>query len=202
MPTLKGIWKFNNTISMDGWAAGADALKEYVNFISYKSANPQQYIYIGFNLQHYTYSNGSGTLDNLQYLKTSTTADRSYVWGKRSVDTYSLGWQYQQQRIIDFGETAQTVSDAFYAWFTSNATTNTDISYNGEVIASIEAGQTATLECSEKRAIGSIEVAFGSTGNISYNTNETNINTGQRATLDCAGKKMLTNVIIYTNKLD
>ena len=202
MPTLKGIWKFNNTITMDGWAAGADALKEYINYTSYQSASVPQYKYIGFNLQHYTYSNGSGTLDNLQFLKTSTTADMSYSWGKRSVDSYSLGWQYQQRRTIDFGETEQTVSDSFYNWFTANATTDTKISYNGKLIASIAPGQTATVKCGGKRAADNIEVAFGSPGTVLYDANETGINTGKRAILDCTGKKMLTDVVIYTEKLD
>jgi hypothetical protein len=115
MATVKGIWKFSDTINMYWWAENADATKEYVNFKSYRSADEPAYSYIGFNLQHY------GTLDNLQFLKTTTTADRSYVWQKRSTDTYELGWQYEERRIIDFGETAQHVSDEFYFWFIVNA---------------------------------------------------------------------------------
>ena len=118
---IKGVWKFYETIREFGWAASADATKEYVNFTSYKSADEPAYNYIGFNLQHYTYSNGSGTLDNLQYLTSTTTADRAYVWEKRSTDTYELGWQNEAQRIVDFGETEQTVSDEFYYWLRTTA---------------------------------------------------------------------------------
>lgn len=113
---ISGFWEFNDTITMDGWAASADATKEYVNFTTYKSDSDPSHIYIGFNLQHYN------EYDNLQYLTSTTTADRSYVWAKSSTSTYDLGWQYEQRKIVNFGKTARYVSDAFYEWFTANAT--------------------------------------------------------------------------------
>ena len=116
MATLSGIWTFNESVKMTGWANLADATKEYVNYTTYKDADNLLYNYIGFNLQHY------GEYNNLQFLKTSITADMRYVWTKPSSATYGLGWIYDKSRIIDFGEVEQTVSDKFYAWFTANAT--------------------------------------------------------------------------------
>lgn len=116
MATLSGIWTFNESVKMTGWANLADATKEYVNYTAYQNADNLLYNYIGFNLQHYR------EYDNLQFLKTSITADMMYVWAKPSSATYGLGWIYDKSRIIDFGEVEQTVSDEFYTWFTANAT--------------------------------------------------------------------------------
>lgn len=117
---IRGLWRLNDTITEEGWAASADATKEYVNFTAYRSDDEPAYNYIGFNLQHYTSS--TGTRDNLQFLKTTTTADIVYVWEKHSTATYELGWQNEVQRIVDFGGTLQVVSESFYNWFTANAT--------------------------------------------------------------------------------
>lgn len=125
MPELSGVWKFNETITESGWAASADATKEYINFTAYKNDDVPTYQYIGFNLQHY-YS-GDKSWDNLQFLKTSTSADMSYVWAKPSTATYGLGWSYEKRRTVDFGSTPQTVSEEFYAWFTANAVQRTDL---------------------------------------------------------------------------
>jgi hypothetical protein len=126
MATVKGLWKFNDTISMTGWAASADATKEYVNFTAYQNDDNIAYSYIGFNLQHYTYSSGIGTHDNLQFLKTKTTADPVYVWQKPSTSAYILGWSKEKVKFVYFGATEQTVSDYFYTWLTANANPSQD----------------------------------------------------------------------------
>jgi hypothetical protein len=60
-------------------------------------------------------------------------------------------------RIVDFGTTEQTVTDTFLTWLTANATPEAEpiptdvvtIEYNGAVIASLKAGQSATLPCKD-----------------------------------------------------
>lgn len=71
----------------------------------------------------------------------------------------------------------------------------TEITYNGAT-TSLEAGQTATLACSSKKAVTNIVVVFGSDGAITYNGTETAVSAGQTATMECAEKKMLTDVLV------
>lgn len=54
----------------------------------------------------------------------------------------------EEFRTVDFGTEPQSVSDAFYTWFTANADpVQVSVRYNGRSIASISHGQTATLKC-------------------------------------------------------
>ena len=74
-----------------------------------------------------------------------------------------------------------------------------EIKYNNVVIATLEAGQTATLVCSGKPAKSDIVAVFGSAGSISYNGVKTSVGAGKTATLTCAGKMMETNVVVTTS---
>ena len=138
MATIKGKWVFNDAITLRG-----PLHKEIVNFISYGDVN-----YTGFEEEVITliYSADVG----LDYVYFSDT-----------------GWEDEAFRTVDFGETEQTVSDEFYTWFTANAvqeqtepetpaesepepTDTVTIEYNGAVIASLKAGQSASLPCKDK----------------------------------------------------
>lgn len=72
----------------------------------------------------------------------------------------------------------------------------TTITYNGNEITALEAGQTATLTCAGKIAITDIVIDFGAVGNITYNGEETAVDAGKTATLACNGKKMVTDVVV------
>lgn len=76
------------------------------------------------------------------------------------------------------------------------APTPTKIAYNGNEIASLESGQTATMSCSGKKMKTDIVVAFGSAGTITYNGMETAVEAGKTATLQCAEKKMTSDVFV------
>lgn len=63
-------------------------------------------------------------------------------------------------KTIDFGTEPQIVSAEFYNWLTVNATQPmTSITHNGEAIASLFPGQTATLKCAGMKMAGDVVVA-------------------------------------------
>ena len=66
-----------------------------------------------------------------------------------SASVLSFEFQCAEEfRTVDFGTEPQSVSDAFYTWFTANADpVQVSVRYNGRSIASISHGQTATLKC-------------------------------------------------------
>lgn len=72
----------------------------------------------------------------------------------------------------------------------------TEIKYNGGTIASLSAGETATLECNGKKMKSDITVSFDTAGTITYNGEETAVEAGQTATLNCGGKKAVTDIVI------
>ena len=74
------------------------------------------------------------------------------------------------------------------------------ITYNGETIATLEEGQTATLNCNGKKMATNIVVKFDTAGTITYNGNETSVEAGQTATLVCGGKKAVTNIVIVASE--
>lgn len=73
------------------------------------------------------------------------------------------------------------------------------VTYNGTE-TTLEAGQTATLACAGKKALGNIVVAFDGAGSITYNMSATEVEAGKTATLQCAGKKMTSDVYITTKQ--
>lgn len=70
------------------------------------------------------------------------------------------------------------------------------ITYGGETIATLEAGQTATFICEGEKMASDIVVEFDTAGTITYNGNKTAVQAGQTATLVCDGKKAVTDIVI------
>lgn len=70
------------------------------------------------------------------------------------------------------------------------------ITYNGSTIATLEEGQTATLNCNGKKMASDIIISFGTAGTITYNGKKTAVQAGQTATLVCSGKKAVTDIVI------
>lgn len=90
----------------------------------------------------------------------------------------------------------------------NGSATATDIYFEGtevvpvesEIIGSLEGGQTATLACAGKKAVGNIVVAFDGVGSITYNGSTTEVESGKTATLQCAGKKMTGDVYVTVDE--
>lgn len=131
MATLKGIWVFNDTVSVP-----TGGLSWSVNFVS----NGTNYS----TIRHDEDSDVMGT--NAVYY--DTTEVYSIV--------FSDWWANEAYKTVDFGTTEQTVDDTFYAWLTANATQQASeeeepttrgvtVEYNGSVVATIENGNKATL---------------------------------------------------------
>ena len=70
------------------------------------------------------------------------------------------------------------------------------ITYNGIDIKHILPGQTATLECAGKLALGDIVIAFMADGSVTCGQTVTQVAAGKTATLSCGGKKMMFDVVI------
>ena len=81
------------------------------------------------------------------------------------VYTQENGWLNETYRSIDFGNADVEAHDIFYNWITANATqrveegsTTVTVTYNDNVIAIIEGGQTATLNCAGKKMASDISI--------------------------------------------
>ena len=127
MAMIKGVWVWNETISMP--AAGfydasfTDALGAVYRTIKVVVSTSQFMEY-----------------------RTSDNEYDAFYWKGAAGQT---GWAEEQYRTIDFGDTEQEITDEFYTWLTTNATqqaepTGLTISYKDTKI-SLEFGKTATL---------------------------------------------------------
>ncbi len=115
--TLSGVWVFNTKINT---TENIDYQK--INFTMDGTA------YYGIGTTYYSYTLPSGTFREEVTIVygTKTTSDGSLANGiliayDNSMTT-SAPWSDTTYQKIDFGSTAQTVSEEFYNWFTSNAT--------------------------------------------------------------------------------
>lgn len=75
-------------------------------------------------------------------------------------------------------------------------TTDIQIAYNGQRIATLAEGQTGVIMCGGKIAATDISIVFGSDGKITYNGVGTLVQAGKTATLVCANKKMASDVVV------
>lgn len=81
-----------------------------------------------------------------------------YYWDSGSVPN---------PQTIDFGTEPQTISAEFYSWLTANATQPmASVSHNGEAIASLFPGQTATLKCAGMKMAGDVVVSVAVGGAV------------------------------------
>lgn len=83
-----------------------------------------------------------------------------------------------------------------YHFTVIDAPVKNDVTYNGSIICSLQKGQTATLACAGKKALGDIEALFNGDGSITYDGKEVEVFAGKTATMYCAGNKMKTDVVV------
>ena len=151
MATISGTWRFNEKISyIPEFAIGGASV--FVDFTSNGLTYDQMRLgeYLGRN--------------SIEYIN-HPLYTRVYEYGFD-------GWANDSYRTIEFAGD-QTVDAETYAWFTANAvqisggstdSSHTTITYNGNTIASLSAGQKATLPCSGKVMQGDVVVTAGSGG--------------------------------------
>lgn len=143
MAKINGIWVFNGSKISKHTAFFLYEVRFQVNGIDVQKVHIQKnsYGYIGIQI------NG-----------TETTIYHDYTYG---------GWVDEAYKTWDFGTTEQEVTDEFYAWVTANATlveeepAATVITYGGETIATLEAGQTATIKTADTEVDYDIVVKAG-----------------------------------------
>lgn len=122
-----------------------------------------------------------------QYPNASTTGMTETVYDGDAYITFTGGEDVTNSDLISYMEQiAALVVDS----------APTEITYIGAAIATVESGQTATLQCAGEIAKTDISVVFGSDGAIAYGEATTEVAAGKTATLACAGKKMAADVVI------
>ena len=141
--TVSGVWKFKDTTTTP-----ADAYMSIFADVSFMS-NGKEYI----KLERYAGS----THDDLKYWYSDAEYDLAFETGDG--DSYLNDWASEEYKTISFvGE--QTVSAEFYNWLTANSTqAMASITHNGEAIATLFAGQTATLKCAGMKMAGDVVVS-------------------------------------------
>lgn len=155
MATIKGKWVFKEAaptkVTLPEQDNSTDINYEYVNFTT--PAKP--------NIQFFGMGYRADT-DSMSYVYKTDV----YPIATWTAYNYSTGnWNGYDWRVVDFGTIEQEVSNTFGAWITYNAvadggsisglppvlpTDTVGIVYNGTTIASLKAGQSATLPCKDK----------------------------------------------------
>lgn len=136
------------------------------------------------------------------YRVATATAESATAW-TYTTDTTSSGWGCESGRDLvwsnhDIPNGSATATDIYFE--------GTEVVPVGsDVIGSLKSGQTATLACAGKKAVGNIVVAVGSGSggvSITYNGSATEVEAGKTATLQCAGKKMTNDVYVAVEAAD
>lgn len=140
MATIKGKWVFKEKLTTPSWSTVT------INFTTEKVV----YGYSSFYGMYYSTGNFPGLAFKAKDGSEDVTTGN--VWSASS-NKWNVDCGY-----LDFGTTEQTVTDTFLTWMQANATPEAEptptnavtIEYNGAVIASLKAGQSATLPCKDK----------------------------------------------------
>jgi hypothetical protein len=115
---------------------------------------------------------------------------------------------YEDGMIITFEDGADVTNPKLISWLLENGTLTKEetptetisITYGGETIATLEEGQTATLNCGGKKMLTDIVIKFGTIGAIIYNNKTTEVQADQLATLECGGKRAITSIVVKAFK--
>lgn len=134
--TLKGIWKFNETVELKNIEQDIEFLNPA--FQSFDSSKPEAYIRITVSTSDIVYT------------------QRCYDIAGEFSNTYTVyndtSWGTDDNRRVDIQGEIE-VSKEFYEWFTANAVDISDrctrVSYGGRCIAVLEAGGRVTLPCKD-----------------------------------------------------
>lgn len=148
MATLKGKWKFNENIVLPDSESSAQATCIF-DWGDIKMLSDPEAINLtsGIEFNHASFYRGGLYANNI------CIVGKDGHW----VENY-LTWA-----VIDFGEAERIVSNKFYDIFTANAVQlpveTVTITYKGETIESLKAGQTATLKTAGGELVGDITVS-------------------------------------------
>jgi hypothetical protein len=169
MATIKGKWVFKNespTKTVFSKTATNDQNSynyEEVNFTSLGATT--RFILMAF---HVNPPIGTPTVTNkliyaaaLKDINNDGVLIPNVTW--TAYDYLTNSWKSEEFRTVEFGNVWQEVSDEFVVWFTANAipidgesslspilpTDAVSIVYSNSIIASLKAGQTASLPCKD-----------------------------------------------------
>lgn len=184
LPTLQTLagttWKFNDKILLIGKPAlfsvnfkilsGDYAVKDFI----------QLYI---LRYLYYKYPYGGGTANV-------------------KVCTPKSEWLYEEHKTIKIIDGEDATNEIFIDWMLSNATlvdaptTATVITYNGETIATLEAGQTATVKTANTEVEHDIVITPVFPIEIAYGDIIATAEAGQTATIKCANTEADFDIVV------
>ena len=147
-----GTYRFNRVLS------------GFENFDYIDEAYSQNFMALFNNEQELTQIGFADLLDN-QYIMVYISNGALFVYStfENSDEGLVVGWQGDQYKELTIAE--QEVDDVFGNWYIANTNYNevnakplAEITYNGETIAQLNAGETATLSCEDKKMASDVVV--------------------------------------------
>ena len=149
MATIKGVWLFGDYV-------GSQYIETTENYPCNFTSNGQQFKGIFIDNDDLITNN-----DATYFIPEGVTSTSGYIQ-VYNADTDT--WADDAYRTIDFGTTDQTVGDGVIYLMNKYATpqveepTGVTITYNDNVIATLEGGRTATMHCAGKKMVTNITI--------------------------------------------
>lgn len=157
--TISGKWKFKDVLTAPSWGHQEVLFTGQYDF----EGTP-----ITANFTEFIVGDTSADVGIFYRLDSTTPTVPNEVWdslGARppfDLVVYKDLWlnHFGDYQTIDFGTEPQFVTAEFYNWLTANASQPcASITHNGEAIASLFPGQTATLKCAGMKMAGDVVVS-------------------------------------------
>ena len=183
------------------WRFGEYIVTDYETAFEYNIETT--YNIVCNNPRTYTLDTFWNYVDGGNYRCFASSTYSSIYYGYRSVPqiytTLRDGFEYTE---VTFGEGADATNATLIAWLEANATlveeepTATVITYNGSTIATLEAGQTATIKTAETEVEHDIIITPVFPINIAYGDIIATAEAGQTATIKCANTEADFDIVV------
>lgn len=156
-----GTYRFNDVITYP--LSTDESIAYNIDFV----CNNTTYNQFSFSYQRSGSPSNPHIKKRLYYYNLNASyPDSAYEWITNNVVVDA--WVDEASQNITLA-TDQTVPDTFGTWYISNTNYNevnakplATIEYNGQTIAQLNAGETATIKCAEKRMITDIVIKINS----------------------------------------
>ena len=145
---VSGIW-----VIQDDFSGPETTMVERVNFTSYRDGNLVNLVGMAIN----------GTTNKfITYIDEFRSSGGYGGWA----GYYKGSWTSENTNTVNFGDVPQSVSPEFYLWLISNAKKQgvdsplvaATVAYDGELISTIEYGETKTIACAGKKMTSDVTV--------------------------------------------
>ena len=164
---ISGKWKFKDVLTVPSFVSAVEAFNQPVQFETSGSISiGETGLCLGQGVQ--SWNNISFCFDADNNLQICYESDDfigiPHYTAQDGFNAFSILFENEDfkgyGKTIDFGAEPQTVSAEFYNWLTANASQPmASITHNGEEIASLFPGQTATLKCAGMKMVTDVVVS-------------------------------------------